>query len=271
MSHVLIAGLGDLGQSLADVLLEDGHRISGIRRRDTVFPGVDLYSQNLISDPLLLPPEQVDLLYIIMTPARRDVAAYRDAYLTAPLRLLDALAIRQPLPPMVFVSSSAVFGEGSGHVSEQSTPRPDKFNGRILLAAEQEISLRSVATVVRFSGIYGPGRDYLQRQLQAIEQGDPAPAAKWSNRIHRDDCVGILAQLGRGWLSGDMQPALVLGTDNEPAINTAVLNWLAARRQIPVTLPVPDIAPGKRLRSDYLASGAYRLRYPDFRRGYSSF
>lgn len=271
MSHVLIAGLGDLGQSVADALLEAGHRVSGIRRRQTVFPGVDLYSQNLISDPVLLPPEQVDLLYIIMTPGSRDVAAYRDAYLTAPLRLLDALVAQQPLPPIVFVSSTAVFGEGSGRVDESSTPRPDKFNGRILLAAEQEISLRSMATVVRFSGIYGPGRDYLHRKLLAIEGGEAPPAAKWSNRIHRDDCVGMLTQLGCGWLSGEMQPPLVVGSDNRPTINLSVLNWLASQRGMQITLPVPDIAPGKRVHSQYLAGGAYRLRYPDYQRGYSSF
>ena len=32
MSHILIAGLGDLGTGLAEQLLADGHRVSAIRR-----------------------------------------------------------------------------------------------------------------------------------------------------------------------------------------------------------------------------------------------
>ena len=32
MSHILIAGLGDLGAGLAEQLIADGHRISAIRR-----------------------------------------------------------------------------------------------------------------------------------------------------------------------------------------------------------------------------------------------
>ena len=48
MSHILIAGLGDLGTGLAERLLADGHRVSGIRRGHDALAGVDLYSQDLL-------------------------------------------------------------------------------------------------------------------------------------------------------------------------------------------------------------------------------
>ena len=270
MAHILVAGLGDLGRSLAQGWLAAGHRVSGIRRGQDGPAGVDLYPQDLLSDPLLLPPDQIDLLYIIMTPARRDEAGYRDAYLRAPARLLDALAQQQPLPPVIFVSSTAVYGDHGGEPDEHTEPRPEAFNGRILLAAEQEISLRTLATAVRFSGIYGPGRERLLRQVDDIRAGAASPAPQWSNRIHSQDCVGLLRRVGEGWLSGEMQLPVVVGTDAEPALNVSVLNWISAQTGEPLNLFEPDIAPGKRIRSQFISEGQYRLVYPDYRQGYAA-
>ena len=270
MAHILVAGLGDLGRSLAQGWLAAGHRVSGIRRGQDGPAGVDLYSQNLISDPLLLPADQIDLLYIIMTPSSRDEEGYRNAYLRAPTRLLDTLAQQQPLPPVIFVSSTAVYGDHGGEPDEHTEPKPDAFNGRILLAAEQEISLRTLATAVRFSGIYGPGRERLLKQVDSIRAGAAPPAPQWSNRIHSLDCVGILQRVGEGWLSGDLQLPVVVGTDAEPALNVSVLNWISARVGEPLNLFEPDIAPGKRIRSQFITEGQYRLTYPDFRQGYAA-
>lgn len=268
MSHILIAGLGDLGQALAQRWLDDGHQISGIRRQSQAPSGVDLYSQDLATDTLLLPPDTVELLYIIMTPSSRDEAGYERAYLTAPLRLLDALAQQQPLPPTVFVSSTAVYGDAEGDVSEATPPKPSRFNGKIILAAEQELSALTVMSAVRFSGIYGPGRMRLLRQADRISEGGEMPQATVSNRIHSHDCVGLLKHVGERFLAREMPPGVIIGTDNVPSANLEVLNWVARERGTPLDLPVPEQVPGKRLRSEYLQAGHYHLKYPDYRTGY---
>ncbi|MFN3713775.1 MAG: NAD-dependent epimerase/dehydratase family protein [Alcanivoracaceae bacterium] len=270
MAHILVAGFGDLGQALGRHWRDAGHQVSAIRRRDEGLTGIDLYPQDLTRDPLQLPPDQVDLLYIIMTPARRDEAGYRDAYLTAPARLLTGLAAQQPLPPVVFVSSTAVYGDHAGEPDEDTEPRPNAFNGRILLAAEEEISMRALATSVRFSGIYGPGRERLLNQVAGIRAGAEAPSPQWSNRVHSADCVGILKRVGELWLQGKMAPPLVVGTDSAPAMNVAVLNWISARQGQALSLFEPDIAPGKRIRSRFIAEGHYQLRYPDYQSGYAT-
>ena len=268
MAHILVAGLGDIGGALAARLLNEGHRVSGIRRRQQPVPGVDLYPQDLAEGALQLPPDLVELLYIVLTPTGRDEPAYRRAFLDAPLRLLDALAARQPMPPIVFVSSTAVYGDSVTEADEETAPQPDSFNGRVLLAAEQEISARSVTSAVRFSGIYGPGRERLLRQARAIAGGDSPPAARFSNRIHSTDCVGLLTTIGDGWLNGQIQPSVVIGTDSCPAINLEVLNYVGDQVGLSLNLDVPDIAPGKRLRSRYIGEGKYELVYPDYRVGY---
>lgn len=276
MAHILVAGLGDLGSALAHGFVSDGHQVSAIRRQSIALNGVDLYPQDLAQDTVLLPPDQIDLLYIILTPSQRSVEGYQAAFLTAPTRLLDAIAAQQPLPPIVFVSSTAVYGQLSGWVNEHTAPKPDQFNGRILLAAEEELSLRSLTTVIRFSGIYGPGRERTlnsARELQEKLGADPStatPTPVWSNRIHRDDCVALLRLVGQRWLDGEMVPPLIVGTDSQPTLNTVVLNWLATQQGFSLNLPEPDIAPGKRLRSDYISGEAITLQHSDFRSGYGA-
>ena len=270
MSHILIAGLGDLGTGLAERLLADGHQVSGIRRGRDAPAGVDLYSQDLLDGAHLLPPDRVDLVVVIMTPSEYNEEGYLKAYVRAPLNLLDALAARQPLPPVLFVSSTAVFGDVDGDVDESTPPRPSRYNGKVVLAAEQEISARALTTVVRFSGIYGPGRRRLLTKVEKLMHGEEAlPDPVWSNRIHRDDCVGLLHTLAGQWLAGATVPPLVVGTDNHPARNLDVYQWLA--ECLGGALPVPATpATGKRLHSRFIAEGGYTLRYPDYRAGYQT-
>ena len=60
MSHILIAGLGDLGRGLAENLLAAGHRVSGIRRGSDAPSGVDLYSQDLLDGRPLYTSDAAD-------------------------------------------------------------------------------------------------------------------------------------------------------------------------------------------------------------------
>ncbi len=268
MAHILIAGLGDLGRPLAVEWRDAGQRVSAIRRGNEAPEGIDLYSCDLNDGAVLLPPDRVDLVYIILTPGERSEQGYSRAFLGAPQRLLDQLARQQPLPPVIFVSSTAVYGDDEAQVDEDTPPSPPRYNGRILLAAEEEISIRSLATVVRFSGIYGPDSQRLVRQAEAIHEGEEPPTLRWSNRIHRTDCVRLLRWLGEHWLAGEMQPSLVVGTDRHPVLNYEVLNWLGEQLGRPLDLPLEGSPAGKRVRSRYIEESDFELRYPDYRTGY---
>ena len=169
----------------------------------------------------------------------------------------------------MFVSSTAVFGKVSGRVDEEAEPVPDAFNGRILLKAEQELSMRTVMSAMRFSGIYGRNSERLREQARAVARGEAdLPAAKWTNRIHQEDCVRLLHEVGKGWLAGDLMPPVIIGTDNQPASNHEVLAWLADQEGLNLPLPESASPTGKQVYSRFIEEQGLSLRYPDFRAGY---
>jgi nucleoside-diphosphate-sugar epimerase len=107
--------------------------------------------------------------------------------------LANVLA-RLPKPKrFIYVSSSSVYGQtDGGWVDETAPTEPTEDSGRIVLEAEGVLRARMPgAIVLRFAGIYGPGR-LLRRQ--AIEKGEPIVAAadKWLNLIQVEDGARVI-------------------------------------------------------------------------------
>lgn len=271
MAHFLIVGLGQIGQELAQGLISQGHQVSAIRRGQQAPEQVALYAQDLLAaEAIKLPPQAPDVVYLIITPNERTRDAYEAAFIELPQRLFSALKVQYgTVPPIIFVSSTAVYGEVDGPVDESSQAEPTMFNGEVLLQAEQQLLAAAPATVVRFSGIYGPSRESRIRLAKQLIQGEKeAPVARWSSRIHSADVVGLLQHLGERWLTENAPPQVVVGTDNTPVVNLEVLNWLAAQLGEKLQLSWQQVA-GRAVKSRYIAAGHYTLRYPSYQQGYA--
>ena len=133
------------------------------------------------------------------------------------LRNLLAALRQQGQSPrrIIFLSSTAVYGQTRGEwVDESSATEPDHFSGRRLLEAEALLRESGVpAIVLRLGGIYGPRRT---RLIDEVRQGRAATSRngpRYTNRIHRDDCVGALDHLIELAEPADCY----LGVDCEPA------------------------------------------------------
>lgn len=274
---LLILGCGDIGQRLAQQLAPRGYRVTGLRRS----PCADLaqlqYRQGDAADAACLDGlwrEGFDVVLITMTPAERSDAGYRRAYVDSCHQLVASLARQQHRPRLLlFVSSTSVYGQDDGSwVDEESPACPTNFSGRRLLEAEQLLQegaarLGIASCIVRPSGIYGPGR---QRLIELVRAGRASASSHYTNRIHADDLAGALAHLIERQRQLPLAP-LYLASDSAPAPMAEVVAWLA--QQMGVGDCPAAGAQGergnKRICNRRLLDAGYRLRYPDYRAGYT--
>jgi nucleoside-diphosphate-sugar epimerase len=280
MASILIAGCGDLGSGVAIKLVEQGHQVQAIRRSKNEFPvGVT----GIVGDITELPETAfptVDIVYLIMTPQGRTAAAYDAAYLATSQRLARIYLKKatQDGPHIIFVSSSSVYGaeqDGVLGLGESTPAIPSSETAKVLRQAENVWLEGSLShTLMRFSGIYGPGRN---RTLDKIAQGQGFSAAnQWTNRIHRDDCVESLVFLAQCYLTGTKLAPLYIGTDSAPVSQWELVNWLAAHMNVAQSLDpaltLTDMVPakGKQLSSQALQDLGYQFLYPSYVQGYQA-
>jgi nucleoside-diphosphate-sugar epimerase len=268
--NLLIVGCGDLGTELGLRALAAGHRVHGLRRRAQLLPdGFHRIAADLAGD---LPPLPVDTEVVAFTTAadRRDVDAYRRAYVEPTGRVLDALTDRGCTPRRVlFTSSTAVYGVDDGGIVDEDTPtEPTSATGAVLVEAEEVLwRRRPDAVSLRLAGVYGPGRTRLLRQVRDGSAVRPEREVH-TNRIHRDDAAAALLHLA----ALPTPPAsCYLGVDDEPAPLGEVLAFLAAELGLPAP-PVGEVSRrrggDKRCSNARLRSSGLELAYPTYREGY---
>ncbi|WP_035763582.1 SDR family oxidoreductase [Arthrobacter sp. H20] len=271
---VLIAGCGDLGTEAGLRFAAAGHRVIGWRRSPEKLPAdIEGAAVDLTGE---LPRLPVDTSIVVLATAAdgRTEDAYRAAYLTATTNVLDALDRDGVKAHVLLVSSTAVYGGEEGEWVDESTPvSPGTATATILASAEDQLRARRPdATILRLSGIYGPGRTRLIDQLRAGTAVIPEEI-QWTNRIHRDDAAEAIVHLTTR--VADPGPVYV-GVDNEPVSQGEVLKYLAGE----MGLPIPPTGPttsrsggtqrsgGKRLSNALLSATGFDFTYPTFREGY---
>ncbi|MEO8669884.1 MAG: SDR family oxidoreductase [Tahibacter sp.] len=268
----LIAGCGDVGMRLGMQLCARGERVYGLRRNPTAIPAPMIAVQADLTDPASLAelPDDIDRLVYLPAPTGRDEAAYQQVFVAGLAHLIEALQRRNTLSRILFVSSSAVYGEHAGEWVDEETPcAPLAFNGQILLKAEASLHARGLpAVVARCSGLYGPGRTRLVEMVASGHAQVPSTKASFSNRIHVEDAASALAHL----MVLPSPSSCYLLSDDEPAVLADVYTWIAG--QLGVDPPQIRHTAGeravgnKRLSNRRLRQTGFSFRYPDFRSGY---
>lgn len=191
---ISVLGCGWFGLPLASRLVKEGFRVKG----STTSPGkinklkecgIDPYVIELTSASDVKSQESffaADLLIITIPP--RGSASGHD--FVASIRAVMAQFNASTVKRVIFISSTSVIGEANARVNEFTTLHPESVNGQLMAAAEDLI--KSVApgraTVVRFAGLVGPGRD--PGNFLAGKRNVPNGRAP-VNLIHLDDCIGI--------------------------------------------------------------------------------
>jgi len=274
---VLIAGCGDVGSRLATQLLVEGWQVHGLRRNVSRLPdgviGVagDLFSAQC---PATWPSAPLDYLVYCAAATEHDEAGYRAAYVEGLQHVLSWLKQHGQQPKrLLFVSSSSVFGQKNGEwVDETSATEASGYSGRLMLEAEQ-VALNSgiPASLVRLTGIYGPGREWLLTQVRQGYRVAVDPPL-YGNRIHADDAAGLLAFLMQADQRGVALEDCYIGVDDAPAPLAEVVGWL--REYLGVTEWADDAsvrrAGSKRCSNARARALGWVPRYLSYREGYAA-
>jgi nucleoside-diphosphate-sugar epimerase len=205
MASFLIVGCGYLGQRVARQLLALGHAVFATTRkpeRAASFreQGITPVICDVLSPDSLRLPEADGVVYCVGLD-RTAGASMRAVYVEGLRNVLSALPGGGRL---VYVSSTSVYGQTGGEeVDEDSETAPLEESGKVVLEAERLLrERRTDAVVLRFAGIYGPGR--LLREA-ALRRGEPlaGDASKWLNLIHVEDgAAAVVSALTRS-VSGE--------------------------------------------------------------------
>ncbi|MEZ6143773.1 MAG: SDR family oxidoreductase [Zavarzinella sp.] len=207
---VLIIGCGYLGFQVAKQLIAQGQEVHAVTRTR----GAELAAAGIqpnvgdITGKISL--NAYDAVIYAVARDRASGISMRELYYDGLNNVLDQLP---PPARFLYVGSTSVYGQTDGSwVNEDSETEPLEENGRLMLECERLlISRLPHANVVRFAGIYGPGRILRRAELLA---GHPlvGNADKWLNLIHRDDGAAALlailqqAPAGRHYLVADNHP-----------------------------------------------------------------
>ena len=238
MKLTLIVGCGDLGRRIAEILLVEKSKVSGIVRTEAsrkILLSEQITPLMLDLDQPLPPIEVEDCSVCYLAPPPRNGSS--DS------RMRHFLTAIQGSPAhFLYLSTTGVYGNCEGEwIDESREPKPAVDRARRRLDAEQQVTEAAVRNgwsynIIRVAGIYGPGRLPLQR----LERGEPMiPAAQspWTNRIHVDDLARICFALIKNGKDGEIYNV----TDGNPGKMSDYFNRIADYAGMPRP-PVIDIA-----------------------------
>ncbi|MFS4418473.1 SDR family oxidoreductase [Maribacter sp. 2307ULW6-5] len=196
-----IMGCGWLGLPLAKELLHQGYAVKGtttsaeklaLLQKEGIVPALIKLTEKGIQGDMATFIADVSVLVVNVPPGLRGKAKPENyvAKMGQLVRSLENTKVKKVL----FVSSTSVYGDATGTVTEETVPVPSTASGKQLLEAEKVFREETdwATTVLRFGGLIGPDRHPV-RQLAGREGlangNDPV------NLIHLDDCLGIMASV----------------------------------------------------------------------------
>ncbi|WP_417851593.1 SDR family oxidoreductase [Thalassoglobus sp.] len=243
--HVLIIGCGYVGERFAKQAVERGWQVTALTRSQKraealQLAGIRPVIGNVLEPKSLQALPQADLCLYAVGYDRSANENKRDVYVSGLKNVLSEIADR--IPRLIYVSSTSVYGESTGDWVNEETPcEPANESGQICLDAEavvNEVYARNLnrdATIVRLSGIYGPGRLIGRKEQLRGQKPISGNPDGWLNLIHVDDILQVLFILA----SGTPSSSLYLLSDERPNRRFEFYSELAKHLQTPAPV-MPD-------------------------------
>ncbi|WP_158975330.1 SDR family NAD(P)-dependent oxidoreductase [Cellulophaga sp. L1A9] len=255
-----ILGCGWLGLPLAKTFIKNGYSVKGtttseVKLKTLNEAGIQEYkivlSENGISGPIEAFLSHTKTLVINVPPKLRGTN--KENYV-AKMDYLAKEVEKSAIEHVIFVSSTAVYGEVDGVITEKTIPEPATASGIQLLASENIFKNKKTfkTTIIRFGGLLSDDRHPVTMLVkrQALKNGE-MPV----NLIHRDDCIRIIEKvLGENWWN-----EIINGVYPEHPTKKEYYTEVAIQRG----LKPPDYE-GNKAKNGKIISSAYLLNVKNF-------
>jgi nucleoside-diphosphate-sugar epimerase len=269
---IVVLGCGYVGAEFARQARTAGHDVLGVVRseasRDKLrAEGLAAEAFDLHSGDWAQLPVRFDAVVYAASTGGGGPEAYAQAYDIGVKRAL-AWARAVGARSFVFTSSTGVYRQDDGGVVDESSPVGGAPTADAIVGGEQAVLASGFARarVLRFGGLYGPGRHHLVDQLRRGDHVVGGRVDHFINYLHRDDAAAsILAAI----VGGPDGARVYNVADGNPVTKEALAKWIAARLGLvaPVFDPSapagPRVAKGGRTQPNRIvATGLIRAELP---------
>ena len=233
--RIAVLGCGYVGAAFARQARAAGHDVLGVVRseasRDRLrAEGLPAEACDLFADDWSALPTAFDVVVYAASAGGGGPEAYALAYDTGVRRAL-AWAHRVGASRFLFTSSTGVYRQDDGSVVDEDSPVGGAPTADAILAGERAVLASGLpyARVLRFGGLYGPGRHHLLDQLRRGELVIGGRVDHFINYLHRDDAASALL---RASTVGRPGPRVYNVGDGRPITKQELAVWLAKRLRL---------------------------------------
>jgi nucleoside-diphosphate-sugar epimerase len=200
MTQISILGCGWLGFPLAKALVNNKFSVKGsttsidkisILQSAGIIPFIVQLEEQKISESVTDFLANSQILIVNIPPKLRGNST--ESFVDKIATLIPFIE-KSTIEKVLFVSSTSVYGEDNGLVTEDTRLNPDSEGGRQLAIIESLLQKNThfETTLLRFGGLIGEDRNPVRflSGRENIENPD-API----NLIHQEDCIGIIEKI----------------------------------------------------------------------------
>jgi nucleoside-diphosphate-sugar epimerase len=207
MTKISILGCGWLGFPLAKTFITKGFSVNGsttsaeklsVLENSGISPFLIALDSKSVSGEIEAFMNESSILIIDIPPKLRasnsDLSTALERSFVAKIAFLIPFIEKSTIKKVLFVSSTSVYGETNGKITDETIAKPATESGKQLL--ESEFLLQSnphfKTTVLRFGGLIGEDRHPIK--FLAGKENLENPEAP-INLIHQEDCIGIILRI----------------------------------------------------------------------------
>ena len=247
---IAILGCGYVGAEFARQAKAAGHDILGVVRseasRDKLRgEGIAAEAFDLHAGDWALLPKQFDAVVYAASTGGGGPEAYALAYDVGVKRAL-VWARSVGAQAFVFTSSTGVYRQDDGRIVDEESVVGGAPTADAILGGERAVlsSGFAKARVLRFGGLYGPGRHHMVDQLRRGDHVIGGRVDHYINYLHRDDAASsVLAAI----LAGPDGARVYNVGDGHPVTKEGLARWIAERLGQPAPIFDPNAPAGPRV------------------------